>query len=292
MRRAVVLVVLLALTTGCFGGLGGYPKPADLTPEGLVGVWRTSDGGRAVEFTAEGDFYATDVGFMFLDFDGGRLANGTDLRREKVSGSGQWALDPAGDRTGAPVSRVGLHFDALGGGAHRAAMEIHAQWSDSGIALVHYVGDPDSNDTISYVKCAANCPNPAEGHPVPGERIGATAGQMAGTWRDVEHGGSITLDKDGRFRGSDFSYQFDVRWFGPGVLPGTGTWSVERPPGDRAGALAGIRLLFGEVAGHAVHGDNRTMRVYRIGEVMALVSVTSDPTVNPRFVYMRCGECG
>ncbi|MFC4090256.1 hypothetical protein [Micromonospora sicca] len=278
--------------------LSGGPELVEMTPDDLVGVWQGDQRGGVIEFTADGDFYADDVGYMFVGFTD-VLPAGFDIKHDKAPGSGQWSIGKLLGHSQAPSGLIDLHFDVLAKRPTAGGNSVEAQRSDGAIVLVHYIGDPDASNTVVYRKCQARCSHIAPKRKALGKRIDVTPGQLVGAWKDTKRGSTIVFDRDGGFRGDDFSYLFGGDRFALPVnfdrahdrAPGVGTWKLERPQSDSAGPNSNVHLLFTNVAGQPRHIGSRPMQIFASGSSLVLVNYSSDPSVNEQRTYTKCAAC-
>lgn len=288
------------MTAGCFVGpaLSDGVELVDMTADDLIGVWQGDQRGGVIEFTADGDFYASDAGYMFVGFTD-VLPAGFDIKHDKAPGSGQWSIGKLLGHSQGPSGLIDLHFDVLAKRPTAGGNSVEAQRSDGAIVLVHYIGDPDVNNTVVYRKCQTGCRHIAPKRKGLGKRIDVTSDQLVGVWKDTKRGSTIVFDKDGGFRGEDFSYLFGGDRF---ALPadfdrvhdrasGVGTWKLERPQWDPAGPHSNVHLLFTNVAGQPKHTGSRPMQIFASGPSLALVNYSSDPSVNEQRTYTKCAAC-
>ncbi|MFC6016815.1 hypothetical protein ACFP2T_11430 [Plantactinospora solaniradicis] len=294
MRRSLLFVVSLVMAAGCFAGGGASVDWADLSRSSLVGVWQADRRGDVIEFTDAGDFYAEDVGYMFTGFSD-VLPSGFDVRRDKAPGSGQWSIGkPLGYPTG-PDSLVDLYFDVLAKKPTAGGNNLEAQRSDSGIVLVHYIGDPDVGNTISYHRCQTGCRHIAPARKPLGTRREVTAKQFVGVWRDKTRNSKIVFDPDGTFHGDDFAQLFGANRFVLPAgfdptrqrLPGAGTWTLVRSRWDPTGPVSDVHLRFTILLGRRASEGSRPMPIYTAGSTLVLVNYSSDPSVNPQRRYSK-----
>ncbi|WP_161557762.1 hypothetical protein [Micromonospora sicca] len=83
-----------------------------MTADDLAGVWQGDQRGGVIEFTADGNFYADDVGYMFVGFTD-VLPAGFDIKHDKSPGSGQWSIGKLLGHSQAPSGLIDLYFDVL-----------------------------------------------------------------------------------------------------------------------------------------------------------------------------------
>lgn len=291
MRRTVLFVaVLLALSACALGDIfnAGPDNRADMTPGDLVGVWQDSATTHTIEFTAEGEFYADDIAYLFVG--SAYLPAGFDPQRDRAPGSGAWSLDRSLAEPGGPHSIIGLQFDVL---ARRPTLTagggLAAETYSDGLHVSHY---GSYGNSVIYRRCG-QCAHVAPDHIALGTWVEATAPQLMGAWRD-QAGGTLTFAADGTFIATDIAYMYagataylpaglDPRL---GPIPGHGTWQLVSPPAD-PGRPAAVRIVFDTVSGRRTFFVGRQLTAYQVGGALTLVSATTDPSILERRVYHR-----
>lgn len=139
------LVGVLALSAAFAGGCA--PSAVDnrvrLTPDAVVGVWRSELGGQ-IEFQSAGNFTASNIRNEVFD--------DNDAPGEPRSGSGSWQLEaPLADPSG-PPNTVRLRFGDMLGNVRNYVTSLRAEKSHGSTVLVFYIGDPDVNNRYVFRK--------------------------------------------------------------------------------------------------------------------------------------------
>jgi hypothetical protein len=157
-KGVLAFLVILVVAAACSFGeeLQNPGDPVGMTSSTLTGTWH---GGtqRFITFRADGSFSATNLPTPpFQDF---LSSIGFDSSRQRVDGSGTWALERSRGQSVGPQSTVHLRFAELAGvpttfdGPDLSALRP----GDGKVYLVFfYVGD-QGNSSTGYLKCGSDC---------------------------------------------------------------------------------------------------------------------------------------
>jgi hypothetical protein len=273
---------LLLLLSGC--SVLRNLTPVDLKPTDLVGVWRgdgrlqnSAGGTPSIEFTANGYFYADDLGYVHAT---------SEPNWDAVPGSGQWQLEDSSGRRDGALSSVALFQDIIDGKPDTNAFDgLDAQRGSDGIELIAYIGDPDDGNVVLYRRCD-DCTGLAPARPSLGVAAAPDPAQLVGVWQD-QHGGMLTLDAGGGYVTTDLrplDLPLDEVYDRP--VPSTGTWSVKPPSYDPHGTATTVVIVIDTVDGDRSFG-NRSLRIIDTGTELILATESSDPAVREQFIYRR-----
>lgn len=128
MRRLLALVAALTLIGCTFGEIwADYGDPVELKPEDLVGVWVSGSSGRAIAFTEDGAFIATDLPRYFVEF--ALPDSPASYQAGPIDGFGTWAIDGAS---------VELTFERLAGVELRGSIDVDTMRQDGRVFLLFY----------------------------------------------------------------------------------------------------------------------------------------------------------
>ncbi|GAA0481161.1 hypothetical protein Ade02nite_56410 [Paractinoplanes deccanensis] len=159
-----VLVGLLSLSAGCFGGPGSgsgssSPRvPADLSAPDVAGSWREARGGAVLTFTADGRFAASNVPYEEIPHYEEDLPPGFDVTRDRLPASGDWHLTTGLGPPDGPRSTVLLAVRELAGKPAAVGLSLTAESAGDAVVLVFSLGDPDLDNRIVYERCDGDCP--------------------------------------------------------------------------------------------------------------------------------------
>jgi hypothetical protein len=137
----LAFVAVLAAAAGILAGCGWWSDdvPAGVTPEQVVGSWRSDKGG-TIRFESDGTFTATELR--------NEVFNAQGRGGERHAGSGRWELTPPIDQPDGPKVRVALRFEATAQHPLGYLNEMRAEHTgdrDDVILLVFYVSGQDLN---------------------------------------------------------------------------------------------------------------------------------------------------
>jgi hypothetical protein len=287
-----VLLVLLGCGLGdVMSGAGTDRSWVDMTPGDLIGVW-SNDRGDSIEFTADGEFFADDLKYMFAR---SGLAVDLDLSQDTASASGRWSLTAPRNNPNGKRSFVELNFDVIANQPTAAGTDLLARQGDGRVELGYNVGDPDLNNVVIYVRCDDNCSHLRPDRPPLGVPTAASRHELSGVWRD-QHGAQLVLDADGTYTAEDLRFAYvgaeKLLPYGlslqDGRLSSEGSWSTTSPEHDPAGPETTISLAIETIAGRPSFGT-RPLRIYADDQKLVLATVSSNPEVVEQHVFHKLG---